>query len=274
MAGVESHSGEIQVDGARLYYEIAGEGETLLFAHAGIADLRMWDEQSAAFAPRYRVLRYDQRGAGRSSPQEGVFSHRDDLVALLDELEIEQAHCIGNSEGARILLELVLQQPQRVRSLTLIAPCIDGFNWRDRHILPYETDVENLLAIADYEQAAALIARRWLDGNKRRAAAIPRSLRKTLEAMILIPLQNQNRYEAEERPLHPPMMERLSEIEVNTLLLIGDLDLPMFHEMADLLQQKLRRLRRVSMTSTAHLPSLERPDEFNWRLRHFLRRGR
>ena len=92
--------------------------------------------------------------------------------------------------------------------------------------------------------------------------------------MIIIPLRNSNRYEAEERPLTPPINDRLAEIDVNTLLVIGDLDLPIFHEMADRLQQNLRRFRKVSMTSTAHLPSMERPEEFNWRLLHFLRRGR
>ncbi len=274
MAVTGLSNGEIQVNGATLYYEIAGEGETLLFAHAGIADSRMWDNQFEAFSNSHRVLRYDMRGAGRSSPQEGEFAHRDDLVALLDALEIEQVHGVGNSDGARVLLELALIQPQRLASLTLVAPNIEGFDWRERYSLPYETEIESLLAIADYEQATELVAKRWLDGNQRKVSAVPRALRRALQEMIIIPLRNSNRYEAEEGPLTPPINDRLAEIDVNTLLVIGDLDLPIFHEMADRLQQNLRRFRKVTMTSTAHLPSMERPEEFNWRLLHFLRRGR
>ena len=52
-----------EVNGARLYYEIAGEGPPLVLVHAGLADGRMWDEQFQEFAKHYRVLRYDRRRA-------------------------------------------------------------------------------------------------------------------------------------------------------------------------------------------------------------------
>ncbi len=65
-------------DGARLYYEISGDGELLVLVPAGIADSSMWDGQLAAFARRYRVIRYDMRGFGRSAMVEGPFSHHED----------------------------------------------------------------------------------------------------------------------------------------------------------------------------------------------------
>lgn len=274
MAETELNTGEFELNGAKLYCEIAGQGETILFLHAGIADSRMWDNQFETFGKTHRVLRYDMRGSGRSSPQEGEFAHRDDLIALLDALNIELVHGVGNSDGARVLLELALIQPERLASLTLIAPYLEGYDWRDRYSLPYEAEVDSLLAIADYEGASELVAKRWLGADLRKKSTVPRALHKILQEMLIISLRNCNRYEAEERPLIPPINERLEEIDTNTLLMIGDLDLQMFHEMSDRLQQKLRRFRKVSMTSTAHLPSMERPEEFNWRLQHFLRRGR
>src|SRR5690606_11396205 len=63
----ERERGYAEVNGARLYYEVAGSGPALVLIHAGIADCRMWDEQFAALAARYRVVRYDQRGYGQSS---------------------------------------------------------------------------------------------------------------------------------------------------------------------------------------------------------------
>ena len=64
---------------ARLYFEAVGEGFPLVLIHAGIADSRMWDDQVAAFAPRYRVVRYDVRGFGQSDMPPGPYANRDDL---------------------------------------------------------------------------------------------------------------------------------------------------------------------------------------------------
>ncbi|MCY3836685.1 MAG: alpha/beta fold hydrolase [Anaerolineaceae bacterium] len=270
----EHNAGELALNGASIHYETAGQGEPLLFIHADLADRRMWENQFEAFRDSHQVIRYDLRGSGQSSPQEGDFAHREDLIALLDHLQLEQVHGIGNGEGARVLLELAALQAQRLSSLTLIAPVIEGYPWRERHLLPYETEIENFLAIAEYEQASELVAKRWLGSDFRKRNTAPPIIHKQLQEMIVISLRNRNRYEAEEKNLLPSLNDRLDEIAVNSLLVIGDLDLQLYHEMTDRLQQKLRRSRRVSMTNTAHLPSLERPEEFNWRLKHFLRRGR
>ncbi len=58
-------TGTAQIEGADLYYEIAGAGPPLVLAHAGFVDGRMWDEQFAVFAQHYRVVRYDQQGKAR-----------------------------------------------------------------------------------------------------------------------------------------------------------------------------------------------------------------
>ena len=57
-------TGHVDVDGASLYYETAGEGRPLVLLHAGIADADMWDDQWSALAAHYRVIRYDLRGYG------------------------------------------------------------------------------------------------------------------------------------------------------------------------------------------------------------------
>ena len=57
-------TGMAEVNGARIYYEVAGEGEPLVLVHAGITDSRMWEGQLKVFADRYRVIRYDMRGFG------------------------------------------------------------------------------------------------------------------------------------------------------------------------------------------------------------------
>lgn len=59
-------SGFLEVPGGRIYYEVEGDGRPLLLIHGGLGSLRMWDDQVPAFADRYRVIRYDTRGYGRT----------------------------------------------------------------------------------------------------------------------------------------------------------------------------------------------------------------
>src|SRR5882672_2561033 len=83
-----------ELGGVRIHYRVEGTGPTVVLVHAGIADLRMWDEVAAALRGRYRVVAYDLRGFGRSSMPEGFFSHTEDLHGLLDFL--------GRSEERRV----------------------------------------------------------------------------------------------------------------------------------------------------------------------------
>ena len=92
-------TGYAEINGARLYYEVAGAGQPLALLHAGIADSRMWDDQFAVFAERYKVIRYDYRGFGKSSVPPGPYVFRDDLLGLLRHLGIARASLIGVSMG-------------------------------------------------------------------------------------------------------------------------------------------------------------------------------
>src|SRR6266508_3963747 len=113
----------------RLHYDDVGSGPAIVLVHAGIADSRMWDEQVAAFSDAFRVVRYDIAGYGRSPLRGGPFSHWRDLVALLDELGIEQAALVGNSFGGRIALDVAIAAPERVSALVLVAPGLGGWDW-------------------------------------------------------------------------------------------------------------------------------------------------
>lgn len=105
-------TGHAEINNAKLYYETAGEGHPLIFAHAGIADCRMWDDQFAFFAPEYRVLRFDFRGYGQSEPVAGEFAHRDDLIALMQHFGMAKAHLVGCSMGGGCCMEAALQHTE------------------------------------------------------------------------------------------------------------------------------------------------------------------
>lgn len=159
-------SGFVPSDGARLYYEISGDGEPLVLVPAGIADSSMWDGQLAAFARRYRVIRYDMRGFGRSAMVEGPFSHHEDSRALLDSLGIERAFLVGCSIGGRAIIDFALEHPELVRALVPVGSALSGFDAREDPPEQWEKLVAAENA-GDLGRVSALEVQIWVDGPYR-----------------------------------------------------------------------------------------------------------
>ena len=90
-------TGYVDLDDGELYYEMADDGDTLVLGHAGFVDSRMWDAQWDAFTQKYRVIRFDMRGYGKSDSAAGPRTRRNDLFQLLDHLHVERAALLGCS---------------------------------------------------------------------------------------------------------------------------------------------------------------------------------
>jgi pimeloyl-ACP methyl ester carboxylesterase len=105
-----------------LYVEEAGEGPPLLLVMGLGASLETWAAQRDAFAERYRVIAFDNRGAGRSGCPDAPWTipaMAEDARAVLDFLEIERAHVLGVSMGGMIAQELAILHPERVNRLVV-----------------------------------------------------------------------------------------------------------------------------------------------------------
>lgn len=270
MTSLNTETGIAETGSTRLHYEIAGQGAPLVLAHAGIADRTMWDGQVAAFAARYRVLRYDMRGYGRSRAAPGPFSHHRDLHGLLTYLEIEAAHLVGCSHGAATLLDFALSWPGRARSLVLVSPAVSGYRFRGE---PPPAILELMAALGerDLERAAELAVRIWADGPKRTPDGVDRAVREQVREMGRVALRNQLPDAVAEDPLEPPALGRLSEIDHPTLIVAGGLDDDTVLDIADLLASEVRRAEKVIVPETAHMPNMEKPELFNERVLDFLR---
>jgi 3-oxoadipate enol-lactonase len=107
----QSTTGFAEVNGTRLAYEVAGEGHPLTLIHGGLVDRRLWDDQFAAFAQHYRVIRYDLRGLGESAlvkADQPPYSASADLYALLHSLGIEKTYLLGLSAGGALAIDFTL----------------------------------------------------------------------------------------------------------------------------------------------------------------------
>jgi len=114
---------QIAANGIEIHYELSGPADApvVLLSNSLGTRLEMWDPQLAALAQRYRVLRYDSRGHGRSSAPAGPYRLEtlvDDALGLLDGLGIERAHFCGLSKGGMVGQLLGASHPERLRSLT------------------------------------------------------------------------------------------------------------------------------------------------------------
>lgn len=112
--------GFVETEGEKIYYETYGEGDTVVFSHGLGGNHAIWYQQVYEFAKRYRVVTWDQRGFGLSTNLNGTAGPEAasrDLKALLDHLEIEQTHLIGQSMGGWTTMGFVLENPERVRSV-------------------------------------------------------------------------------------------------------------------------------------------------------------
>jgi len=259
---------EVTVNGARIHYERSGSGFPLLFIHAGIADSRMWEPQARAWADRFDMIRPDLRGFGGSELPPMPYSMRLDLVALLDHLGVERAHVIGCSMGGTVAIDLALEHPERVKRLVLIASGVSGSDLGKADAALF-ADVEAADKAGDLGALNQAEVRLWVDGPRRPAGSAPAAVRDLVLEMNGSSLQS-NWAAAEHQSLEPPAISRLGEIKAPTLVIVGDQDLPHASANADVITSRVPGARRATIKDAAHLPSLERPEEFNRLVLDFL----
>lgn len=255
-------TGYVGVPGAELYCEVTGEGHPLVLLHAGIGDLTMWDEQVSALARRYRVVRYDQRGFGRSRiTSDTPYSRHDDLEAILTMLEIERAHLLGSSLGAQTAIDFTLAYPSMVTALVTVAPGVGGFEEEATLTTERLSEVEHAEAAGDLERAADLSVRLWLDGPLRQPREVPEALRERVRAMIRRTLEMPS--VPSPVRLDPPAITQLDEVVAPTLVVVGDRDVPEALRQSELVAMRVPQARKVVVPNAAHLPNLEQADQFN-----------
>ena len=261
-------SGFALVEGAQLYYEVAGSGPPLVLLHGGWLDRRVWDAQIPALAQRFRVIRYDLRGFGRSDLPPRPYSDVQDLYGLLSALRVERAALVGLSLGGMLAIDFALANPATVAALVLVGPGLRGFTPSpEDEATARTTAMLEAVQADDRARALDLFVELWVDGPGRQAAPEARRLARSIAADYsfahLAPGAPQ--------PFQTPSaIERLATIRAPTLILTGAHDQPQIQEIAGLLEVEIPRARRVLIPGAAHLPNLEQPALFNQAVLQFL----
>lgn len=257
----------LEVDDAKLYYEECGTGpEAVLLIHDGIAHSAVWSDVWGTFCKDFHTIRYDRRGYGRSTPGTKWYTETDDILALLRHLKIKRTFLVGSSHGGALAIDFALQHPALVEELVLVGAVVDGYGYSDHFI---NRAVQNQKPM-EKNDVTGLVAN-WTHDKYVLAADHPAARKKLGEILAASP---QDLTHSDLARPGPSALPRLHEIQVPTLILVGDADIPDVHAHAGVIETGIPNSRRVVMSDAGHLMYLEKPEEFSRVVIAFLRQNR
>lgn len=262
---------EAEINGARLYYEIHGEGYPVILTHGLGGDSTMWAFQLPEFRKKRKVVIWDVRGHGRSETTENGYSidqFVEDLHGLMDYLGIEKAHIGGLSMGGWISWRFALAYPEATRSLVL----------SDSAGMPHKQAPEQREQQRQMFEASAHIAEKY--GRERLADATISMMfaedfirnRPDVIDMVKERIKNDPGvgYARTVKGLfmdfiqNPPenSHERLARITVPTLIIAGDKDILTPLPTQEALHEAIEGSRFEVISGSGHVPPVEKPEQW------------
>jgi pimeloyl-ACP methyl ester carboxylesterase len=263
----------VSVNGVEIHYEETGTGFPLVWSHEFGGDHRSWEPQVRYFSRRYRVITYNHRGYPPSSVPKGAEAYTQDLLVedlhgLLRALGIRQAHVGGLSMGGNVALNFGLAHPEMTRSL-IVAATGSGSADRERWL-----PAQRALADALERDGIGVLARSMTDLPARRIfrEKDPRGWEEFLHHVRehdAVACAHLIRGVQMRRPTIPELVPRLRELDVPTLVMIGDQDGPCV-EPGLVMRAALPRAGLVVLPMSGHTINIEEPALFNLHVAEFL----
>ncbi len=257
----------IEANGIKMNYELSGKegAPTVMLSHSLGSSLDMWDPQLEALEPHYQFLRYDTRGHGDSEAPPGAYTLDmlgEDAIGLLDALGIEKVHFVGLSMGGMIGQCLALHHGDRLEKLVLCDTAA---------LLPEEAQPvwQERIEMARDKGMEALVdgtLERWFTPAFLKQN--PPEVQQIRQQFLATPVDGYIGCSEAIRGLN--YLERLSEIKISTLIMVGEEDPGTPVAAAEAMQQRITGSRLVVLPSAAHLSNVEQAQAFNSVLMKFL----
>lgn len=242
-----------EINGNQIYYEVHGDGHPIFMIQGLSANTEWWDPRLIeGLAEDYKVIAFDNRGAGRSeSPDQGysIKDLADDVSALMEALRVSSANVLGISMGGMIAQELVLNYPGKVEDLVLLSTNCGGTKsvqadeeileslYIDRSSMSDEEIIEETIPL--------LFTQEFIDNNPDFVELAKQRLMKNI-----IPEVDFNRQI--EAIMNFDTYDRLFQIESRTLILHGKKDILIPPENGEILNEAIPNSRLVYFENSAH----------------------
>lgn len=254
--------------GVRIWYEECGSaglpGRAVVLLHDGLVHSITWDDVWAPLCAKYHVVRYDRRGYGRSQPAKAAFTPEDDLAKIMGQVHMDRAIIVGNSSGGGLALDFALAHPEMVEALFLIGPVVHGMPSSDYF---NERGSQNSAPLAHGDVGAT--AENWSKDRFLIAGDDQRTRKKLYDALVQNPQNLKVAGELEIRP-SPPTVLRLRQIEVPTLILVGDADIGDVFAYSGAIEAAVPLASFEIWKDTGHLIQLQRPSDLVSRFNRFV----
>ena len=272
------------VNGTRLYYEIAGEGRPILLSHGGLGaydhtSFKPWLKQ---LADEFRLIYYDHRGGGLSDRPESLADFGDtdwghDMEGLRKHLGYERVTVLGHSYGSSIATHFAVNYPERLEAVIFVSgyPAMDFMETVLTNLQERGTPEQVESAVAGFsgaiqtdEQLAdmyALIGSLYFNDPNGEAAKIYGA--ETVYSAVAF-----NRSIVDLLPAYD-MADRIHEITAPTLILSGSNDwITPYEKTSSRLHRDIAGSELVRFEHSGHMPFAEEPDRFLQVVRDWLRK--
>jgi 3-oxoadipate enol-lactonase len=270
---IETVTGFIPVANSKLYYEITGKGEPVLLLHGGLLDRRMWEQQVKALSTNYQVITCDQRGHGLTVDGDSNYLMHEAVRILLDSLHISNVTIGGLSMGAMVATDFAINYPDYTKKLILVTPGLNGNpddSTMDSVMLNRFASLRNAIeAQHDSAMGSEIFIRSWFDGPQRKSSETDTIQRKKALEMCYHTI-TAHRLLYGVRFADIPSIKNLSTIKMPVLVINTDKDNPKITRNVDTFLKAMPQARHVLIKNTAHMPNMEKPEEFNKAVLDFL----
>jgi pimeloyl-ACP methyl ester carboxylesterase len=256
----------IDINGKNLFIKTIGSGIPLFLLHSSLLTSEMWNTQIEYFSKKFFTIAYDFCGHGKSELPKESYSDYDDLKEVIDKKNLSKIILIGCSYGGSVAIDFTLKYPEYVSKLILISPAINGYNYPLRLTLE---SIRNFKNVQKYgiEKTAELFME-----NKYWSYFVPKD-NGTKEIFKKIFIGNGNFYNGKYNQkyiLKPYAKKRLSEINTDVLLIIGNNDSKFNKNVSKILKDKIGKIKYCEINECGHLPNIEKNEEINKIIQEFL----
>ena len=248
-----------RINGINIAYELRGSGAPMVMIHGVQGDQTMFTGLAAAFAPKYRVLTFDQRGTGLSDKPDVTYTIAmiaDDTAALMDHVGFANAHIVGVSMGGMIAQEFALRHPGKTRSLVL--GCTTPGGARSIRAAGTAMSAYSTREMSAEERGRALAEAAFTKGYIDQHPELIPSMIEQRKSRPIDPIGFKHRMEAAQTH---DVYDRLPEIRCPTLVITGKDDALIPWENSRLIAQRIHGSQLSILEPAGHCFWLEQPEK-------------